>query len=361
MTKHAKYWTASALAAALAFWIACPAFGEKTPEPVEGDPAAALEEARARLDRFLAEIHGVAPLDAAPLDAAPLDNAAEAIDFPALEKLSLEAAEPVPTVEDAYDRFERTGFAPLVPTPTSTIYPYGRSEPVLTCLPTRVCDLRLEPGEEIDGIALGDPQSWQLTELYEGSGALTPHVLLKPSGFDLATNLVIATDRRVYHLELRAPAEDAARAGEPAYDRAVSWWYPDQWAQRRRTEEERRRAAAEARAAAAAPAAASLDPTALNWDYAVEEPRRERRRLAWTPSVVVDDGARTLIRLPAGVQDVPAAFGLLEDGSYRPLNASPLRDGWMVIPTVTGEIHLVVGAGDDRRFVRIVNRSLPGA
>ena len=32
-----------------------------------------------------------------------------------------------------------------------------------------------------------------------------------------------------------------------------------------------------------------------------------------------------------------------------------------VIPTVTGEIHLVVGAGDERRFVRIVNRSLAGA
>lgn len=361
MRKTRTHWTASALVAALAFWIACPAKAGEPPEtgpPAETgagevsaeDSAAALEEARARLDRFLAEIHGVAPLEVE-------DSLSDAY----LDRLSLETAEPVATVEDALDRYQRTGFAPLVATPTSTIYPYGRSEPVLTCLPTRVCDLRLEPGEEIDGIALGDPESWQLTELYEGSVPLTAHVLLKPSRFALATNLVIATDRRVYHLELRAPAEPDARGGEPGYDRAVSWWYPDQWAQRRRTEEDRRRAAAEARAAVVAQPAASLDPTALNWDYAVEEPRKRGRRLAWTPSVVVDDGARTLIRLPAGVRDVPAAFGLLEDGSYRPLNASPVRDGWIVIPTVTGEIHLVVGAGDERRFVRIVNRSLAGA
>jgi len=98
-----------------------------------------------------------------------------------------------------------------------------------------------------------------------------------------------------------------------------------------------------------------LDPTALNWRYEVEPPRKRRQRLGWSPSVVVDDGTRTLIRIPGHVREVPAAFGVLEDGSYYPLNASPVRDGWIVLPTVTGEIHLVVGTGDDRRFVRIVN------
>ena len=99
------------------------------------------------------------------------------------------------------------------------------------------------------------------------------------------------------------------------------------------------------------------DPVTLGHRAAVRAKRR--RRLGWEPTVVLDDGSRTLIRIPAHVREIPAAFGLLDDGSYTPLNASPVRDGWIVLPTVTGEIHLVVGTGDDRRFVRIVNRALP--
>lgn len=331
--------------------------GEPPPPAVPEEPdreiaaeveesSAALEEARTKLDRFLAEIQSVAPATAdapeTPGEAPP----------PA-------ASAPAPTLEDAFERFERTGFAPLVATPAATVYPYGRSQAIVTCLPTRVCDLRLEPGETIDGLALGDPTSWQLTELYEGETVLTPHVLLKPSRWDLATNLVVATNRRVYHVELRAPTERSARADEPTYDRAVSWWYPEQWAQRRRTVQERERAAAAARKAAVAQPAAVLDPLTLNWHYEIERPRRRRHRLPWTPSVVLDDGVRTLVRLPASVREAPAAFGLLDDGTYRPLNTSPIRDGWLVIPTVIDEIHLVVGAGDDRRFVRLVNRAHP--
>jgi len=321
---------------------------EATPaEPSAEESAAALEQARAKLDRILAEMRDIQPPDAA---AATLTNAGDEPFDPATYL-------PAASEQEAVDRLERTGFAPLVATPSSTAYPYGRSQPVLTCLPSRVCDLRLEPGESIDGLALGDPESWQLTELYEGDDPLTPHVLLKPSRFDVATNLVIATDRRVYHVELRAPAERDARRDEATYDRAVTWWYPEQWAQRRRTAEERARAAAAAKQAAVAQPAAMLDPTALNWRYDVEPPRKRRQRLGWMPTVVLDDGTRTLIRVPAHVREVPAAFGLLDDGSYTPLNASPIRDGWIVLPTVTGEIHLVVGTGDGRRFVRIVNRA----
>jgi len=182
-----------------------PAVEAAPAEASHEESAAALEEARRRLDRFLSEVRGIEPPDAAA--ATPQSAAGD-------EPLDPASYGPVATEREAYERLERTGFAPLVATPSSTAYPYGRSQPVVTCLPSRVCDLRLEPGESIDGLALGDPESWQLTELYEGDAPLTPHVLLKPSRFDLATNLVIATDRRVYHVELRAPAERDARRDE---------------------------------------------------------------------------------------------------------------------------------------------------
>jgi type IV secretory pathway VirB9-like protein len=46
------------------------------------------------------------------------------------------------------------------------------------------------------------------------------HILVKPTRPDIATNLVINTDRRTYHLELRANAPQVWMA-------SVSWTYPD--------------------------------------------------------------------------------------------------------------------------------------
>ena len=53
------------------------------------------------------------------------------------------------------------------------------------------------------------------------SGAATAkkvHILVKPTRPDLITNLVINTDRRTYHLELRST--------EKTYMASVSWIYP---------------------------------------------------------------------------------------------------------------------------------------
>lgn len=312
-------------------------------EPPGSASAAALAPATSQeIERLLAEIDGLAGL---PVPEAPADGA----------ELEPPAPAPAATVEEAGRRFEESGFAPVVALPTHRLHPFGHEVPTLRCLPTRACDLVLEPGEAIDGHALGDPESWQTAVLLEGQPpALTPHFVVKPSAFGLATNLVLVTDRRAYHLELVSPAESEARADGAAYDHRVGWWYPERWIERRRAEEELARARREARAEAT-PAALPLDPTALDWGYRVEHPRRRSRRLGWEPAAVVDDGRRTWVRLPerALAGELPAAFGVLADGSYAPLNAR-YRDGWLLIPAVVDALDLVLGAGDGRRSLRIV-------
>ena len=44
------------------------------------------------------------------------------------------------------------------------------------------------------------------------------HILVKPIGADLQTNLVMTTDRRTYHLEMRSSAS--------TYMASESWTYP---------------------------------------------------------------------------------------------------------------------------------------
>ncbi len=305
-------------------------------EPVRDSAVAAAE-----LERMLAELDGLVGL--------PVPEP------PPVEAVEVDPFAPAATIEDAGRRLEAEGFAPVVALPTHRLYPYGHAVPTLRCLPTRACDLALEAGEVIDGHAIGDPEGWQTTVLLEGEAPrLVPHFVVKPSGFDLATNLVLVTDRRTYHLELVSPAEEEARADGATYDHRIGWWYPEEWTARRRAEAELARQRREA-LDRATPDGPALDPTRLHWSYRLEEPRRRSRRLPWKPAAVVDDGERTWIRLPeeAARAELPAVFGVLDDGTFAPLNAR-FRGGWLLIPAPVETAELVLGAGDSRRWLRIV-------
>src|SRR3546814_10347273 len=65
----------------------------------------------------------------------------------------------------------------------------------------------------------GDTVRWIIGDTLSGAGvSRRVHILVKPTRPDIMTNLVINTNRRTYHLELRAtPA---------TYMEAVSWSYP---------------------------------------------------------------------------------------------------------------------------------------
>lgn len=63
-------------------------------------------------------------------------------------------------------------------------------------------DIALQPGEMLVSVAAGDTLRWIIGDTSSGSGATRrSHILVKPSAAGLSTNLVIATDRRTYHVE----------------------------------------------------------------------------------------------------------------------------------------------------------------
>jgi len=266
----------------------------------------------------------------------------------------LEAAQPQlpPTREtqerEAFEELVTTGEAPVLARPTARVFPFGETVPELVCAPERACDLELEAGEVVDGVALGATDRWEVTQFFEGQGeGLIPHILLKPAGFDLATNLVVVTNRRTYHVELASIAEEGK---EGAFHHHVSFWYPQSWAQRLRTEEE-------AREAPFVPAETDgeeprLDPAGLSFAYRVHAPRRKRRRLPWRPRAVFDDGERVFIHLPPEARPLPAVVGVDSGGEPYPLNEQ-FRDGAFVIPSLAPEIELVSGSGKRRRSLTI--------
>ncbi|RYD96871.1 MAG: P-type conjugative transfer protein TrbG, partial [Sphingomonadales bacterium] len=85
--------------------------------------------------------------------------------------------------------------------------------------PQRITDIALEPGEHLLSVSAGDTTRWIVGDARSGAGANTQaHVLVKPNAANLTTNLVVMTDRRVYHIELKSVSGTAMAA--------VSWRYP---------------------------------------------------------------------------------------------------------------------------------------
>src|SRR3546814_8361267 len=71
----------------------------------------------------------------------------------------------------------------------------------------------------ITSVAAGDTVRWTVGDTTSGSGkSQRTHILVKPFAAGLHSNMVITTDRRVYHLELESRTTGAMAA--------LSWHYP---------------------------------------------------------------------------------------------------------------------------------------
>ncbi|MEA3387880.1 P-type conjugative transfer protein TrbG [Sphingobium naphthae] len=160
--------------------------------------------------------------------------------------------------------------------------------------PERVTDIALQPGESLVAVASGDTVRWVIGDTSSGTGAAKRvHVLVKPFSAGLATNLVITTDRRTYHVALSSSAGPAMPA--------LSWSYPqEELIALRRTEVE---------AAAAAPDASALEIDRLNFAYAISG-----HRPAWRPLRAFDDGRQTFIEFPPSLAQGEAPPLFLVDG-----------------------------------------------
>ncbi|WP_449472547.1 P-type conjugative transfer protein TrbG [Sphingobium chungangianum] len=223
----------------------------------------------------------------------------------------------------------RTGYIHAI-----QVYPY--SEGVLYRLyaaPERVTDIALQPGETVTSVAAGDTVRWTVGDTTSGSGeSRRTHVLVKPFSAGLRTNLVITTDRRVYHLVLESTAAAAMAA--------LSWTYPqDELVALRRSQ-----AAAEA----AAPIASGLAVESLNFNYAISGDKP-----AWRPLRAFDDGRQTFIEFPASISvgDAPPLFVTGDNGEAQLVNYR-IAGRYYVVDRLFGAAELRLG-GKRQKIVSI--------
>jgi P-type conjugative transfer protein TrbG len=205
--------------------------------------------------------------------------------------------------------------------------------------PGQVTDIALQEGEQLVGsgpVAAGDTVRWIIGDTESGTAAAKKvHILVKPTRPELVTNLVINTDRRTYHLELRST--------ERTYMASVSWIYPQDKliALRRRN----------AWADAVTPVETGLDINNLRFRYAIDGDNPP-----WRPLRAFDDGKKVYIAFPRGIAqgEMPPLFIIGPAGKTSELVNYRVRGNHMIVDRLFAAAELRLGDGGSERRVRIV-------
>jgi type IV secretion system protein VirB9 len=203
--------------------------------------------------------------------------------------------------------------------------------------PEQVTDLTLQAGEVLGSVAAGDTVRWIIGDTPSGSGNnKRTHILIKPIAAGLSTNLVIATDRRSYHVSLTSTATTAMSA--------VSWTYPSDPLIALK--------APEVGPAGPSAVAGGLSVDQLEFGYAISGDNP-----SWRPIRAFDDGRQTFIEFPASiaVDEAPPLFILGAGGETQLVNYR-VRGRFYVVDRLFAAAELRLGT-KHQEVVRITRQA----
>jgi len=257
----------------------------------------------------------------------------EAPKLPEIKEFSFAADK---ELEAAVRKFQATGRAPVIKAPGFMKYPFGETEPVIRCQPLRACSVELEVGEEIMSMALGDTVRWEVQAVSSGSRAgVRPQIIIKPRDFEIATNLIVSTSRRTYHLALLSDAEH--------YVRQFKFYYPGEMLKEfkagvssKRSKERR--------------TLAGVSAENLNFNY------RLSGRHYFRPTRVFDDGRKVYVEFSKEVERREAPVLLVQGEREAEIVNYRKKGKYYVVDKLFEEAVLVLGAGRGQKRVRIFRR-----
>ena len=238
------------------------------------------------------------------------------------------------------------GSAPVAGANGFITFPYGVNQISIVCAPLHVCDVALQPGEQVNSVNVGDNVRWSIEPALTGSGAEeTQHVIIKPREVGLETSLVVATNRRAYYLRLRSH--------KTRYMPQVAFSYPEDSAVKFEMLKARQQREIKEKTI---PQTSDYLPK-LSFEYDVAG------QAAWKPVRVYNDGARTVIEMPPSIAQTEAPIllivrkegGLFTDAEEVLVNYS-LQDRRYIVDTVFEKAVLVAGVGSHQDRVMIQRR-----
>jgi P-type conjugative transfer protein TrbG len=312
--------------------------------------------------QLIAMILGAAPLlAAAAADNAAVANTADATKKPAPKK---PAAKPPQDVADMYfskqapklteqektalaiaqkwQASSATGMKPVAGPDGMVRFVFGVQQISVVCAVLKACDIELQPGEQVNNLNGGDPR-YIVEPAVSGSGATeVQHLILKPQDVGLDTNLVVTTNRRAYHINLRSSrTEYMARVGFIYPEDAMAKWD-----------------------------AVKMREAKLKQDQTIPQTKENigelsfaydiKGKASWKPVRVYNDGVKTIIQMPATMAQTEAPTlllvrkegGLFSDDETVTVNYRVQGDRF-IVDSVFQKAILIAGVGRDQDRVTI--------
>ena len=228
---------------------------------------------------------------------------------------------------------------PMLVANGKVVYMHGATMPTIIAAPLQICDVELQPGEEVNEIMLGDSARWLIEVATSGGSSSGPvtHLLIKPLNAGLETNAVITTDRRVYHLKLVS-----RKSGHTPY---VGFTYL-QDIQRLQAEQQRREEKKQVWNSGDFDGQA-VDLSKLNFNYDISG------EASWRPERVYDDGRQMFIRLPSRSRNGEIPVLLVQSGQKDVLVNYRVNGSTMVVDGIFERIALILGVGREQQKVEI--------
>ena len=217
------------------------------------------------------------------------------------------------------------------------VYPWSEGALYqLYAAPEQISDIALQPGENLVSVAAGDTARWIIGDTTSGSGASRRnHILVKPAAPGLRTNLVIATDRRIYHVEAASLLRTAMAS--------ISWTYPEE-------------SMAIVKPSVPLTLAPIVEPALavedLNFGY-----RLEGDDTSWRPLRAFDDGHQTFIEFPPTLGDgqAPPLFVIGAGGKPELVNYRQ-KGHYYIVDGIFAAAELRLGE-KHQQVVRIIRES----
>lgn len=231
---------------------------------------------------------------------------------------------------------------PVAAADGSISYVFGSGQTRIVCAVLQVCDVALQPGEQINNLNVGDPR-FTVDPSVTGLGPNQRlHLLIKALDVGLDTSLVVTTDRRTYHFRLKSTRNE--------FMPYVSFIYPDEAEAKWRLIQKIQREQKEAN---------TIPETkeylgSLNFNYQIQGNAR------WKPVRVYNNGVKTIIEMPkAMTQNQAPVLMVLRNKKGAFQKPEPIMVNYRVqgcryvVDNVFDKAILIVGSGRNQEKITI--------
>lgn len=204
-------------------------------------------------------------------------------------------------ISQKWQKASATGIKPVDAADGYVRFIYGAQQPSIVCAVLQVCDIALQPGEQVNNINLGDSARWIVDPAVTGSGATeVQHLVIKPMDVGLETTLFVTTNRRSYYFKLRSHRTE--------YMPQVAFTYPEDAAAK--WEALRSREQAQVKRDTIPSTGEYLGNLSFNYEVS--------GKAAWKPVRVYNDGRKTIIEMPEVMNqtEAPTLLVVRKDGGW---------------------------------------------